>query len=41
MEASLCTRCVFDVFGVRVLFDMDTNHVFPQGVLWPAPQLLE
>ena len=33
MGASLCTLCVSDVFGVRVLFDMDTNHIFPQGLL--------
>ena len=31
--ASLCTLCVSDVFGVRVLFDMDTNHIFPQVLL--------
>ena len=31
--ASLRTLCVSDVFGVRVLSDMDTNPIFPQGLL--------
>ena len=33
MGASLRTLCVSDVFGVRVLSDMDTNPIFPQGLL--------
>ena len=31
--ASLCRLCVSNVFDVKALFDMDTSHVFPQGLL--------
>lgn len=37
--ASLFRLCVSSVFGVRAVFDMDTSHVFPQGVLAVIPLL--
>lgn len=33
MGASLCRLCVPSVFHGRDGFDVDTSHVFPQGVL--------
>ena len=33
MGASLCRQHVLNVFGIRAGFDMDTDHVFPQGML--------
>ena len=33
VRASLCGLHVPNIFGVRAGFDVDTSHVFPQGVL--------
>lgn len=33
MGASLCRLCVPSAFGGRAGFDVDTSHIFPQGVL--------
>ena len=33
MGVSLCRLCVSNVFGERAGFDMDANHILPQGVL--------
>lgn len=33
MRTSLSRLCVSNIFGVRAGFDLDTRHIFPQGVL--------
>lgn len=33
VAACLCKLCVSNAFGMRAGFSMDTNHVFPKGVL--------
>lgn len=33
MGAPLCRQHVLNVFGIRAGFDVDTSHIFPQGML--------